>query len=309
MIQIKTSANSFQIGGLLCQKGKVVFNVVDDGIIYQNNRYKFDQVECDGAVMSSQADLVTWLNANVFKNGGGSGDGAVNSVTGNLVTGTAVDPIVSINGTNRDIVTFDDNGDPVSQPIAIQQLTDISGFPSFQNGVFTATAMNAASRTGILSFVEFSTTTPKAGTFATYSTGGVMKVADAIGDDDAVSKRQMPKPSTAISAVASGAGSIGTSANYARQDHVHPIQATVAALTTGRTISVTGGGTGSSAAFNGSANATIPLTLATPTETLRGGVLAQIGIPDLPSNATLGDVVDSYNELLFVLRAAGVLLP
>lgn len=125
----------------------------------------------------------------------------------------------------------------------------------------------------------------------------------------------IPSPST-TTPLANGTATAGTSTSYARQDHVHPLQTSVSGnagtattLATGRTFTLTGGATGASAAFNGSANATISVTLATPTATVRGGVLGQVGIPDLPSNATLTEVVDSYNELLFIIRASGVILP
>ncbi|MGL5011084.1 MAG: hypothetical protein ACRC6I_14490, partial [Paracoccaceae bacterium] len=64
-----------------------------------------------------------------------------------------------------------------------------------------------------------------------------------------------------------------------------------ATLTTGRTISATGDATGTSAAFNGSANASIPLTIANdavsnaklanvPTSTIKGRITAATGDPE-----------------------------
>ena len=65
-----------------------------------------------------------------------------------------------------------------------------------------------------------------------------------------------------------GTAAIGTSINYARADHVHPVQTTVSGnagtatkLATARTISTTGDATWS-VSFDGNANATAALTLA-----------------------------------------------
>lgn len=99
---------------------------------------------------------------------------------------------------------------------------------------------------------------------------------------------------------------VGTSSAAARADHVHPLQASVATLTTGRTFSLSGGATGTSAAFNGSANATIAVTLAVPTATVRGGVLQQT----TQANSAAADVaalVADFNTLLGKLKAAGVI--
>lgn len=66
-----------------------------------------------------------------------------------------------------------------------------------------------------------------------------------------------------------GTASAGTSVNYAREDHVHPVQTTITGnagtatkLATARTISTTGDATWS-VSFDGSANATAAITLAT----------------------------------------------
>lgn len=112
----------------------------------------------------------------------------------------------------------------------------------------------------------------------------------------------IPVPAT-VAPLAPGTATIGTSLLYARQDHVHPTPASVAALTTGRTFSLTGGATGTSAAFTGASNATIPVTLSTPTASVRGGVLQQTAIADLTAAPTQAD----FNGLLAKLKAAGIL--
>lgn len=66
---------------------------------------------------------------------------------------------------------------------------------------------------------------------------------------------------------AAGTASAGTAASAARSDHVHPIQTTVSGnagsatkLATARTLSLSGGATGTATSFNGTANITIPVT-------------------------------------------------
>ncbi len=66
---------------------------------------------------------------------------------------------------------------------------------------------------------------------------------------------------------AAGTAAIGVSTTAARSDHVHGLQTSVSgtagSLATGRTFSLSTDATGTSAAFDGSANVTIPMTLAT----------------------------------------------
>jgi len=74
--------------------------------------------------------------------------------------------------------------------------------------------------------------------------------------------------------VAAGTGSVGTAASAARSDHVHPLQTTISgnaatatSLATARTIATSGDVVGTATSFNGTANITIPTTLATITQT------------------------------------------
>lgn len=122
----------------------------------------------------------------------------------------------------------------------------------------------------------------------------------------------IPAPAT-TAPLANGTATVGTSTLYARQDHVHPLQTTVSgnagtatALATGRTFTLTGGATGASAAFNGTANATIAVTLAAPTSTVRGGLLKQPAISNL-GEVDLQAVISSYNTLLGMLRNSGLI--
>lgn len=82
--------------------------------------------------------------------------------------------------------------------------------------------------------------------------------------------------------------------------------ATATALATGRTIALTGGATGTSGAFTGAANASIPVTLATPTTTVRGGVIQAAAQANSTATDVAGVVTD-LNALLAKLRTAGVI--
>lgn len=193
-ITITTKENSFLLNGVEYQKGTLNINHSDDGISIGSVFAKFSEVTANNSVFNSKNDLSDWISSNLFKNGGGDGSGSQNgveNVTGNLVTGTAKNPIVSLKGTPKDVVTFDANGNPDIKPIGITQLTDINGFPQFANGVFVATGMNPTDKTGLLSFVEFSSGTPKSGTFPTYNTGGRLPVANGVNPGDAANMSQI----------------------------------------------------------------------------------------------------------------------
>lgn len=115
-------------------------------------------------------------------------------------------------GTDRQIMGFVD-GTQKPLTLGIKQLTDIAGFPSFVNGVFTATAINSVNQTALLSFQEFSTTTAKAGTFPTYGTSGVLVVGTATANNHAVTKAQLDaKPSIGTTATTAKRGDYAPSA-------------------------------------------------------------------------------------------------
>lgn len=152
-------------------------------------------------------------------------------------------------------------------------------------------------------------TTAKAGNYTppnvTTSANGLMLATDKVRLDAI-------QPAS-VAPVVAGTATVGTSVLYARQDHVHPAQTSVSgnagtatALATGRTFSLTGGATGTSAAFNGTANASIAVTLATPTSTVRGGVLQASAQADSTATDVAGLVTD-FNALLAKLRTAGVI--
>lgn len=192
---LESKENSFVVNGLEFQKGSLTVSHSESGIAINGNYASLSDITTDGNVLGSIDDLKTWVSDNLFKSGGGSTGGGVQqgvqSVTGNLVKGTSNNPVVSLQGTSRDIVTFDDTGNPNVKPIGITQLTDVAGFPQFANGVFVATGMDASNKTGLLLFVEFSTDTPKSGTFPSYNTGGTLPVGNATNNNHAVNLGQL----------------------------------------------------------------------------------------------------------------------
>lgn len=175
--------------------GIMILEAVGNGTYSATINPQTDTVILDGTTIAAGGTLdaleTALVGSPVFLKPSNPGGGSVNSVTGNLVGGTSTDPTVSLSGTPMDIVTFDDDGNPEVKPIGITQLTDIASFPSFSNGVFAATAINSVDKTALLSFIEFSTNTPKAGTFSTYGSNGVMKVNDGVDVGDAVNKGQL----------------------------------------------------------------------------------------------------------------------
>lgn len=118
ILKIKTAQNSFSVNGTWYNKGALVIKESDSGLIYGGSIYNFDEVDCDGDTQIDKESLITWLNANLFKNGGGSGGGAVESVTGNLVSGTSVNPVINL---PADVVKDSDLGD-----MALKDKVDIS---------------------------------------------------------------------------------------------------------------------------------------------------------------------------------------
>lgn len=93
---IKTEGNSVTIGTNTYQKGRVFYTETTNGIIINGHEYLVSEVECNGLTKESKAELLTWLNENVFNNGGSAGgDGGVESVTGSLVSGTSENPIIN----------------------------------------------------------------------------------------------------------------------------------------------------------------------------------------------------------------------
>ena len=111
---------------------------------------------------------------------------------------------------------------------------------------------------------------------------------------------------------ANGTASVGTEANFARGDHVHPLQTTVSGnagtatkLATARTITLSGAVTGSTT-FDGSANKTITTTLSNiDASKITSGT---ISIDRLPAAALERCVVVANDTARFDLTASDVQL-
>lgn len=101
-------------------------------------------------------------------------------------------------GTERQVMGYNEDGEPIARVINIEHLTDIGGFPSFQNGVLTATAMNATNKTGLLSFIEMSNGGWKPSTIPIYNSQGGLSVGDPVQSSDAVPllyfNQRIPQP-------------------------------------------------------------------------------------------------------------------
>ncbi len=91
-------------------------------------------------------------------------------------------------GSEKQVLGYD-NGELKPITLGIKQFSDIGGIPSFSNGVLTATGIQPDG-SALIAFLEFSTTTPKSGTFPTYNVGGVLKTSDGVANNDAVSMKQ-----------------------------------------------------------------------------------------------------------------------
>lgn len=141
------------------------------------------------------------LASSVFNFGGGSGgDGAVESVTGNLVTGTSANPTINFPiGNNREVPLYLNNK-VVKGRLGWAQFSDLPTPPPFSNGVLTGTAFNETGN-ALFAFLELalgatneSIAKPNAIPFYNPGIigtgGGTLPVADAIENGDAVNKGQ-----------------------------------------------------------------------------------------------------------------------
>lgn len=159
--------------------------------------------------------------------------------------------------------------------------------------------------TGLFNGMPFSATATS-NTFPIRDFSGRVAVADGTAQDNAINLKQLnERAGTALPLYNNANANAGTSTLFSRQDHVHPLQATVGALSAGRTFYFTGGMTATSPPFNGSENITVATTLAVPTSTVRGGVLKQNNIPDMDDSRPVD--VEDINAILAVLRGAGLM--
>lgn len=191
-VTITTAENSFSVDGVWYRKGALTFEEAsEDRIVIRGYVYSASEVLCDGVSFATLPDLVTWLNASVFNAGGGNGDGVagVQSVTGNLVSGTSDNPVVNLPvGSDRDVLTWDANGVSKAERINAWHLTDIGGRPSFPFGVLSGASLQTDNP--ILLFTE-ATAVPKSGKIPLYGTAGRLAVSDGVANSDAVNMGQL----------------------------------------------------------------------------------------------------------------------
>lgn len=124
---------------------------------------------------------------------------------------------------------------------------------------------------------------------ATASAAGLMSASDKSRFDGMTKSATAPK--------ANGTAAVGSETAYAAGDHVHPTQASVATLTTARTIAIGTGATGTATSFNGGANITIPIT-AINADYITSGTLpaARLGVAvttvatSAPASLKTGDI-------------------
>lgn len=101
---------------------------------------------------------------------------------------------------------------------------------------------------------------------ATTSAAGLMSAADKT-KLNGIATEATKNTASSTTPKANGTAAVGSETNYARGDHVHPVQTSVSGnagtatkLATARNISISGGATGTATAFDGSANIEIPVT-------------------------------------------------
>lgn len=104
----------------------------------------------------------------------------------NSFNGGADDPIPK--GTPADIMSFDEDGNLKAERINAWHLTDIGGKPSYEFGPFCGAGLQKEKP--LLLFRKASED-PEAGIFPLYTTGGRLKVANAVNQDEAVNLSQI----------------------------------------------------------------------------------------------------------------------
>lgn len=163
-------------------------------------------------------ELITLLADTVFNFGGGGGEGpsgGVESVTGNIVSGTSKNPIVNIpSGDNRKVLTYDADGNLLAARIGWSQLSDLPTPPPFLNGVLIGTAFKP-NGDALFGFLEMaldedaqSKVLPNA--FPVYNPGivgnggGTIPVANGVNPNDAINVGQLTTTTTQINTSLSG---------------------------------------------------------------------------------------------------------
>lgn len=134
---------------------------------------------------------------------------------------------------------------------------------------------------------------------ASATSGQYVSGVTVSGHNVTVTKAALPSAAI-IAPKASGTAAVGTSTKYAREDHVHPLQTSVATATklaTPRVIAITGAVSGS-ATFDGSDNVSINSTLNNfDASKITSGTLSADRLPEIP----LSKIPAAAMERLYVV--------
>lgn len=160
-------------------------------LVHSNITYNVpENATINGQSFNDATELAEKLSS--FKKGGGNGSSGVASVTGNLVSGTPENPVINHPiGNDRDVVTYDSNGNLIADRLGWKQLSDMPSPPSFLNGVVAGTAFKEDGK-ALFAFIELSTDgTAKPVTIPMYTAEGTININDGVEDSEAVSMQQL----------------------------------------------------------------------------------------------------------------------
>jgi hypothetical protein len=100
MTTILTEEKCVNIDGSLIAKNAMIVTEIKDGVRLSFQGWNKDVIyqDCtiDGSQVENLQELLDYAKENLFSVGGGSGGGAVERVTGDLVTGTPTNPVVDL---------------------------------------------------------------------------------------------------------------------------------------------------------------------------------------------------------------------
>lgn len=190
MAEIITNPNWVQIDGVRIQKGSRDLIPLSNGVRLKSwgNNDSIDinvaNTTIDGVDVTTASELLSFFDSQGFRNGGGG-------------TGEGVP-----NGTELDILTWDESGNPIAGRITAWQLTDIAGRPPFAFGVLAGASLQ--NDNPLLLFTEV-VSTAKTSTIPMYRNESRLSVGDGLANDDAINLGQLnqriPLPPASGSAV------------------------------------------------------------------------------------------------------------
>lgn len=135
---------------------------------------KLSEIKGNGQSFHNLDALKTWISANLFKSGGGSGEGAT---TWDELNGKPT-------GTDRQVIGFV-GGDMQAVTLGWKQFSDLPSVPPFNNGVLAGTAFNE-NGDALFAFIELATNGNKSAAIPLYKTNGRLSVGNATQPDDAI---------------------------------------------------------------------------------------------------------------------------